>query len=434
MATGGLQLLRKNDAYIGWAKQAAWGTAVAPTSFWRWLPGTAHKPTIKMQSEREGDTQIHVSLGYKVGQYHQIKVVEYGRPITLGCAIQSLFGTGSDSLVTATTSTTVGTGGGVAGGTTLPFTADQGNTGTKSFGVNPGIGNATFEVITIDCTTRSGAGPYVYTLNAGATLKFAHSAAEVIRSASTHTLTPQRTTYDPYSLEVGLGPSGNSPQQAFRYTDAVCTDLTLTSGPGGSPIKCEHTWYACGVKQLSALTSVTPSSYEGTNVPGGAGGPLLHSMAGSSWQVDGAGTGIAAGIKAAQLKMSRSLNPDQFITESVVPNYFLLGNLDTELTLQALFTSYQQYRETVLGAASAGNNAVDSYLTGFGSAAWTYTGDAVNSLAINLANAFYMMADLPQLSNTSDPMEVSVQMKGETSPSVSTPLTLTLANTQNTAY
>lgn len=436
MATGGLTLLAKRDAYMMYAKQSAWGTPVTPTQGWRWLRGSGHQPNATFQKEREGDSQIYTSLIYKTAQYHVIKVVEYGRPVTLGCAVQALLGTGSDSLTTAAKSTTLSGSGNTAGSTTVAVVGDLGNTGTLAVHINPGTPGSyttTYEVVTLDCTSRSGAGPYTYTIASSGTLRFGHSAAEVVRSTSSHALTGQRTTYDPYTIEVGYGVSGNAPQLAFRYTDAVCTDLTITSGPGATPVKLEHTWYACTVQQKTALTSNPQSVYEGTNIPGYAGGPLLHSMAGSSWALDGASTGNAATIKQAKLTLKRAVNPGAFITEGVTPNYWLLPNLDISLTLSTLFQSYTQYREAYLNSSSA-NSAGDAYQTVFGTAAWTYTGDAANSLAISLANAAYTMAQPPAMDDTGDPMEMQIQLDVANSPSVQTPLTFTLANSQNTAY
>src|SRR6185312_476147 len=140
MATGGLPAIRDNLFYIGGGKQAAWGTAVAPTWFHRWLDSTDADGSVQYGSEREGDTSPYISLVYKSGQYWAFKVVEYVRPQIAGYALQALLGTGSDTY-TAPAKTGTLAAAVVAGATSFTTTTDLGNLGTLALNVDPGYSN-----------------------------------------------------------------------------------------------------------------------------------------------------------------------------------------------------------------------------------------------------------------------------------------------------
>src|SRR5258708_1853591 len=137
MATGGLLTFRDNAIYVGWAKQAAWGTGLAPTNFWIWRDGSDANPTARVQVEREGGGTGFGSLTYKEHQTGALKIIEYARPIVVGCALQSLLGTGSDAY-TATVNTTLGAQA-TAGATTITSSADLGNTGTQAVALEGGV-------------------------------------------------------------------------------------------------------------------------------------------------------------------------------------------------------------------------------------------------------------------------------------------------------
>src|SRR5260221_6267357 len=126
MATGGLLTFRDNAVYIGWAKQAAWGTGLAPTNWWIWRDGSDVVTNKNVTIEREGDQSGFASLPYVDRATGMIKIIEYARPIVLGCALQSLLGTGSDAF-TAAVNTTLG-GQATAGRAAVTWLAALGNT------------------------------------------------------------------------------------------------------------------------------------------------------------------------------------------------------------------------------------------------------------------------------------------------------------------
>jgi hypothetical protein len=427
MATGGMTPIRQNLFYIGWGKQSAWGAAVPPTSFWRWLDGSEANPEAKFATEREGDTSPYMSLIYKSGQYWTVKVVEYLRPITAGCAFQALLGSGSDTYTAPAKSSTLAAAV-VAGATTFQSTGDLGNSSTLAINFTPGVASATYEVQTVNLASRTGTGPYTYTLAAGATFKNAHNSGDTITSASTHVFARTSYSYDPYSIEFAFGDGTHAPYQAIRLRDTVCVDLKLTS-VAGKPVRLEHTWYGAASILQSALATVV---LEGTTVVGAAGGPLTHFMAGSSWQVDNAGTGNAGSIKQFDLTLKNTSAPDEFQSEGISPAYFAPANFDITGQLQVIFQNYQQYYETYYGAASPAANAVDSYLVGYGQAAVTWTGDGVNSLQASLPSLAYTAAKLtPKLD--AKPLMQSIAFSGIKS-GATAPLSLVLSNSQAAVY
>src|SRR5258705_11399805 len=101
MASGGLLTFRDNAVYIGWAKQAAWGAGLAPTNWWIWKDGSDVTTNDTVTVEREGDQSGFASLAYKERATGMIRIAEYARPIVVGCAIQSLLGTGSGAFPAA---------------------------------------------------------------------------------------------------------------------------------------------------------------------------------------------------------------------------------------------------------------------------------------------------------------------------------------------
>lgn len=428
MATGGLTPIRGNDAYIGWAKQSAWGTAVAPTSFWRWLDGSEWNPEMKLQSEREGDTSPFISISWKTSQMGMVKVVEYARPITCGCAIQALLGSGSDTYTAPAKSTTLAASV-AAGATTFQSTADLGNLSTLAVAVEGGYSSTTGEVVTVNLVSRSGAGPYTYTLNGGASFVRSHSNSGTIVSQATHALTRQVSTYDPYSLEWAYGHQGGAPAQAWRLQDAVCTELKI-SGQANRPIKLEHTWYGALSKLQAALSAPV---YEGAGVNGTPSGPFRYDQAGTSWLVDGAGTGNAATIGKFDITLKNSTDVNEFVTEALTPAYFQPGNFDISASLDAVFQSWNQYNETYFGSTSPATGASDSTIVGVGSFQATFTADPINSLLLNILSGAYQAAKLsPKLDGKA--IHQPITLVGQRAVGISNPFAATLTNAQASAY
>ena len=428
MATGGLTPIRGNDAYIGWIKQAAWGTPLAPTFFWRWLDGSEWNPEMKLTSEREGDTSPFISIAWKTHQMGMVKVVEYARPISAGCALQALLGSGSDTYTAPTISTTLSSAV-LAGATSLSTVATLGTVGTLAVAVEGGYSSTTGEIVTVDLTTHTGAGPFTYTLANAATFRLGHSNSGTVVSQASHALTRQTGPYDPYTLEWAYGHAGGTPSSAWRLQDAVCTELKI-SGQANHPIRFEHTWYGALSKLQAALSSPV---YEGAGVIGTPSAPFRFDQGGSSWQIDGAGTGNAATIAKYDVTIKNSTDVQEFVTETLTPAYFQPGNCDISANLDVVFQNFAQYYETYFGSTAPASGSSDSAIVGVGSFQVTHTLDAINSLLLNLKNAAYQTAKItPKLDGKA--VHQPIQLIGQRSASVSNPFAATLTNAQNSQY
>lgn len=430
MATGGLAAIRDNLFYIGGGKQAAWGTPVAPTWFHRWLDGSGPTDGVQNNGEREGDTSPYLSLVYKSGQYWPFKIVEYARPQIAGYALQSLLGSGSDTY-TAPAKTGTLAGAVAAGATSFTTTTDLGNLGTLGLNVDPGYSSASYEAVTVDCTSKTGSGTFTYSLVAGTAFKQAHNAAAVINTASSHVLAATPYTFDPYSYELGYGAAAAPISGALRLVDAVCVGLTI-SGQKGQPIRFESDWFAASAKELTALQSPT---YEGTNVVGAAGGPLVWHQ-GNIWNINGSTSGNAVAVESFQMQMKRSTAWDDLKTELLTPSYFLPGNIDISGQFSVTFLSWAQYSDMYFANTTFTNNAVDSYLVGYESLLLKWTSDAVNSFQINLPRINYTGGSLsPKLDGKplKQPLSFTAS-KPQPGAAFSDAAIFTLTNSNNAQY
>lgn len=429
MATGGLTPLRGNNTYIGWTKEAAWGTGLAPTSFWRWEDGTAASPKARVAIEREGDTSPFNSLAYKSEEHGEVKVAEYVRPRTIGCAFQGLFGTGSDTYTAPTKATTLAASI-VAGATGFSSTADLGNIGTLALNFSPGVASTAYEVRTADLTSRAGAGPYTYNLAGGATFGLAHASSDALTSASTHVLTRQSLAYDPYCIEVGRGDGVHAPFQVVRFLDGVCYQLIFTSAKG-RPLKVEHDWYATSMKLQNANASPV---LEGSSQIGAAGSPFMHYQAGATWSLNSLTTGNALTIEQLVVRMKNTTAADEFATEAVNPAFFTMDDFDVTIEATVVFNSFNDYYMCYFGNTTApAATAVDSYLVGYGQFSATWSSDAVNSLALSAPYCAYTAAEIP-MKLDGKPIRQQIMLTPLKSASVANPVTWTLSNSQNSQY
>lgn len=423
---------RDNRHYFGWSKQSVLGTPIAPTQFWRWLEGSDANPEPRMQEVYEGDAGVHINLIYKDAQYWGIRIVEYVRPITAGCAIQALMGNGSDTYTAPTSSTTLAASAS-AGATTIKLTADLGNTGTKTLILEPGYTSTNAEVVIIDCTTRTTPN-YTYTLASSATLALSHNNGSTVISPASHAFTRQLGTFDYYTIERSIYQSGFG--YADRIQDCVCKRIRLSGGAKSPLLRMEHDWY--GTFSVTRSSLLTPS-FEGVGVAGACGGPLLW-YGGSAWTLDSLTTGNATSITALDITLENSTNPEDGQGELITPGFFEPGLFKCSGTMMWHFQNYRQYYETYYGTSTVAASATDSYLTGFGQASVTFYGDGptlgtsgANSLAISIPNFGYTAAKISP-KNDGKPLEQSVTFTGSKSTGNANVITLTLTNGQNSAY
>lgn len=423
MAGNALAVIQRNLYYVGGAKQTLWGTSVAPTWFHKWLDGTKEAPQVRLQNEMEGDVTQTETLAYKQAQFRQFTIIEYARPTIAGYALQSLLGTSSDTLTAATKTSTLSAPI-VAGATTFVSIGDLGNVGaSQAVGFSTAYGSTSYEVATVDLTTRTGTGPWTYTLAASGTFKKAHAAADAIAFPSTHALSESAVfTYDPYSYEFGYGVSGGPVNRVLRVRDAVCYGLRIRMD-AGKPVVFEHDWYGALASLQAAFTSVVQD----------AGPPFLYYQGAGAWKLNGATTGNAATIKQLSVELKRNTAAEDLINESLTPSYFLPGALTLQGSLAVDFASWQEYDLAYYGKASAATADTDSYIVGTEALETTITADAVNSLKVSVPTINFAAATLePKLD--SKPLDQQIQFQGIRPPGQSKLLTVTVTNNSNTAY
>ena len=428
MATGGLSAFRQNAVYVGGAKQSAWGAGLVPTWYWLWLDGTDANPDAKTKVEMEGDTSGYEALAWKTSQYEIVKIVEYGRPIIAGYALQALLGTGSDTYTAPTVNTTLSSAV-TAGASSCSVAANIGNTGTAAVEVTAGYGKTGTEVVTLDLTTKTGTGPYVYTLANTATFKQPHASGDAVISAAGHALAPKFATFDPYSIEVGWNTDGGTLQQALRYVDACCMQLDIESAKGGK-VKFTSTWWSTQAVKLNAFQSAL--TFDTHN-------PFTHSDASGLWKLNNAATLNALTIEQFKLSLKRSTGAEDFQTESLNPTYFLPGNITIDGSYQVKFNSWEQYYLTYFGnTRNPAANATDvagGVLIGREAFNTTWQLDALNSLALALPNVTYSAAKLPQKLD-GKPVSQPVTFKAvvDRPSGITAPFTATLSNAQVGSY
>lgn len=430
MATGGLTPIRGNDAYVGCGKQAAWGTAVPPTWFPIWLDGSEWGGEVKTATEMQGDASPHKGFMYKTGQYGMVKIVDYARPIGLGYVLQALLGTGSDTYTAPAQSGTLSAAV-LAGATSFQTALNLGTTGTLALNVTPGLSSLVYETVLVDLTTKTGTGPFTYSLASGGKFLFGHSLGDAITSSSSHAFTRQLLTYDPYTIEFGWGYKAGTPSEIWRLQDAVCAELKIVY-EARKPVKLEHTWYGALTK-LQAAASVPV--LEGLNIVGQAGAPFMYYQGGTSWQVDGSNSGNAAQLAKLELHFKNTTNVEEFITEQLTPAYFQLGNIEVTATASAILQNFNQYNEMYYGAQTIATGAVDSYKVGYGSLATTLTQDAsgMNTFLMSLANAGYTAGrPVPKLDGKS--LLQPLQLTAIANKATLNPFSFTVTNSQASQY
>lgn len=431
MATGGLSTIHGDEFQIGVGKQSAWGTDVAPTQGWRWLDGTDANPAETENTEREGDTGGAESLVWKTGQSVPVKMVEAVRPRTLGTTLQAWCGTSSDTYTAPTFAASTLSASVAAGDTVFSTATNLGNVGTLGLNVDPGFATTTYEVVNVDLTTKSGGGPFTYTLASGGTFKKAHNSGVTITSASSHVFTRQMLTYDPYSIEYTFGRTGRSNQQCFRAQDAICYDLQI-AGSAGQRLGISHSWYAADVQLKASPTALT---YEGFNSVGVAGGPLSWYQ-GNVWKINGLTTGNAPSIRAFDITCHNTTQPMDLQNELLVADYYMPGDFDVSGSFTVAWQSYAQYYDTFFGSTSPATGTKSSYLIGLESLELRWASDAVNSFAVKLPQIYFKA---PKLTPRHDGKPLYQQIsftaqKPRPGLSDTDTVILTLLNSQASAY
>lgn len=186
MAT--INAIRSDNSYVSFAQQAVGGTPVAPIWFPRWVD-LSIEYDLKIEEVMEGDGTRHVSQLVKNQQKIKIKYKCYPRMNELGAIEKQVMGSGSDTITTASPSST--STGSVTGGTSTSITltsgsgfAATGQSGTFQMLVGAGTSNDPWEVVTFTAPT-SGAVLTVAAAYNGGKFKSNHPSGTTVASIAT---------------------------------------------------------------------------------------------------------------------------------------------------------------------------------------------------------------------------------------------------------
>lgn len=230
--------LRDSNAYVGISKQAVGGTAVAPSTFIRWLDSTSMGIEVASEEIVEGDTTRHVAFFIKNKQETKIKIVTYIRPILAGMLEAASMGTVSDNITDQTPSTTTNTV--VTGGssTTVGITSNTGFTsaggGTFQLILGTGTSNDPYETVTFSVPT-SGTTLTVASSYNGGVFKSSHPSGTTISSvAVVNTSLTNAPTAGATSFQTGknTGLTSGGTQSVVLSPGTVNEEIVTVTVPG----------------------------------------------------------------------------------------------------------------------------------------------------------------------------------------------------------
>src|SRR6266487_3468261 len=179
--------IRSDNAYWGFSKEVVPGTPVAPSVFPRWQDGSSLEYDLKMEEIWEGDGSRRLSQLVKNQQGVKIKLTIMPRMNEIGFFEMLAMGASSDTITTASPSTTLSAGATGGTSTSLSVAANTGLTGTGNIQMVVGQGTATVETATLTLPVTGG-GPYVLAVAAsynGGKIANNHSSADTIASVAT---------------------------------------------------------------------------------------------------------------------------------------------------------------------------------------------------------------------------------------------------------
>src|SRR5487761_2194556 len=365
--------LRSDRAYAGFAKQSGQGVSTAPSLFPRWLDGTSLEIDAKLEDIWEGDNSRRLSQIIKNGQQVKIKHVCYPRPNELGFIDAAAQGSGSDTVTTATVSTTLSSAS-LVGATSVSVAANTGLTGTGTIALVIDHGLATEEIATFTLPA-TGAGPYVLTVANGGALQKAHASGATIQASTLHTITDQADgAY--YSIEVSLGDTAGI---IIRVRDCKVESIKRSSAAGHLlSYETEWTGIACLV-QTSAAT-ITLDAHQ----------PFLYTS--GVWTLDGVTTGDA--LEVQKFDIAQKNNLDWIQTERLIGDASIFGMLNMDVSLDVLFQNGNRIAEVYFGGPSGTADAQAIYL---GALILTFTqADGFHSGTYTTVTLAYTKVGIPQ--------------------------------------
>lgn len=374
--------IRNDSAYFGIAKQSVQGTAVAPTSFIRWLDGSKIAWDPSTAEIWEGDGSRRLSQIIKTKQEVKLTTVLNPRPIELGLLEQAAMGAGSDSVTAATVATTLSSAS-LAGATSISVAANTGLTGSGTITLVLEPGTAT-EEIAIFTTPTTGTGPYTLnvsnTYNGGA-LKLAHSSSGVVRSVTTHVLTDQSDgSY--YTLEVGIGTLNGGAGLTMRVRDCK-VDSIKRSSKAGELLTYEVTWVGIAVSVQVSPATVTYENHQAFFYTQGV------------WTINGSTSGDALAIENFDIQQKNNVNGPQ--TESIVLAALIFGKVQVDVSFNFVMQNAQLI---LLNTTGSTTGTADSQTVGSGSMNLIFTqADGFHTVQYNMLTLDYTKVPVPEPKN-----------------------------------
>lgn len=374
--------IRNDSAYFGISKQSLQGTAVAPTSFIRWLDGSKIAWDPSTAEIWEGDGSRRLSQIIKTKQEVKLTTVLNPRPIELGLLEQAAMGAGSDSVTAATVATTLSSAS-LVGATSISVASNTGLTGSGTITLILEPGTAT-EEIAIFTTPPTGSGPYTLTVSNtynGGALKLAHSSSGVVRSVTTHTLTDQSDgSY--YTIEVGIGTLNGGAGLTMRVRDCK-VDSIKRSSKAGELLTYEVTWVGIAVSVQVSPATVTYENHQAFFYTQGV------------WTINGSTSGDALAIENFDIQQKNNVNGPQ--TESIVLAALIFGKVQVDVSFNFVMQNAQLI---LLNTTGSTTGTADSQTVGSGSMNLVFTqADGFHTVQYNMLTLDYTKVPVPEPKN-----------------------------------
>jgi len=410
--------IRSDNAYFGIAKQSVQGTAVAPTSFIRWLDGSKIDWGVTTAEIWEGDGSRRLSQVIKNKQEVKITTHLNPRPIELGLIEQAAMGSGADSVTAATVATTLSAGTSI-GATSITVASNTGLTSSGTIVLILEPGTAT-EEIAIFTTPVTGVGPYTLTVSNsynGGALKIAHSNSGVVRSVTTHVLTDQSDgSY--FTLEVGIGTLNSGTGLTLRVRDCK-VDSVKRSSKAGELLAYEVTWVGIAVSVQGSPATVTYENHQA----------FLYTQ--GTWTLNGSTTGDALAIESFDISQKNNVNGPQ--TESITLDALIFGKVQVDVGFNFVMQNAQLILLTTAGSTSG---TADSQTVGSGSMTLKFTqADGFHTAQYNMQTLNYTKVPVPEPKNDGKFFNVSASATSTSNMGQNTyVLQTTVQNAQTTAY
>lgn len=410
--------IRSDNAYVGISKQSSQGVPVAPSVFIRWLDGTKFEYDLKNDTVWEGDGTRRLSQLVKKTQSIKCTLQFNPRPGEIGFFETAAMGYNSDTLATATVSTTVSASTLVgASSLTLPSNVGLSGTGTIALVVSAGTANEEIQLFTLPAT---GSGPYTITLANSATFKNTHSSGDAVRTYSMHTISD---SYDSpyYTIEFGLGSLNGGAGPTIRVSDCKVEAIHRSSKAG------ELLTYKVEFIGIASTSQGSPSTvlYENHS-------PFLYSQSFGGWTINGSQTGDALAVESFEIDQKNNLDTS-IQAEQLTLGALIFGNLDVSIKSEIIMQNSNLIALTYWGSATGTS---DSQTIGAGNMTLTLKQpDNFHQVTYTIPTLHYEKVAEPEPKKDGKHFKLGIQAMSVSNQSQNTYLLqVQVQNIQNTTY